>query len=183
MAKETQEIEKFVGEGFHTWQTQVKYKLMSKGLWPYVEGRKVVRADNAEDIEDDEHAQAIIALNLGKGFIHHVADKATAKAMWDELLKLYGATGKHSKIALKIKIFRLEMKSGEQLGNFIFEMKSIMTQLASIDAKVDPDDAIAVLLKSMPIEYDSLVTTLTHLPNPTWEVCEATLLEEEQKMK
>lgn len=183
MSKETQEIEKFTGDGFHTWQTQVKYKLMSKGLWPYVAGRKVVRANNAEDIEDDERAQAIIALNLGKGFIHHVADKATAAAMWDELSKLYGATGKHSKIALKIKFFRLEMKHGEQLGNFISEMKSIMTQLASIDAKVDPDDAIAVLLKSMPMEYDSLVTTLTHLPNPTWEVCEAALLEEEQKIK
>ena len=49
------------------------------------------------------------------------------------------------------------MKHGEQLGNFISEMKSIMTQLASIDSKVDPDDAIGVLLKSMPIEYDSLI--------------------------
>lgn len=156
---------------------------MSKGLWPYVAGRKAIRADNLEDIEDDERAQSIIALNLGKGFIHHVTDKATAKEMWDELSKLYGATGKHSKIALKIKFFRLEMKPGEQMGHFISEMKSIMTQLASIDAKVDPDDAIAVLLKSMPLECDSLVTTLTHLPNPTWEGCEAALLEEEQKIK
>ncbi|MCO5597116.1 hypothetical protein L7F22_051191 [Adiantum nelumboides] len=183
MAKETQEIEKFVGDGFHTWQTQVKYKLMFKGLWPYVLGCKVIDPTSMEDVEEDERAQAIIALNLGKSFIHHVATKATTKDMWDELSKLYGATGKHSKIALKIKIFCLEMKPGYQLSTFISDMKSIMSQLASIDAKVDPDDAIAVLLKSMPPKYDSLVTTLTHLSDPTWEGCEAALLEEEQKIK
>ena len=123
--------------------------------------QKVVRVDNAEDIKDDEHAQAIISLNLGKGFIHHIANKATAKAMWDELSKLYGAISKHSKISLKIKFFHLEMKLGEQLGNVISQMKSIITQLAFIVVKVDPDDAIDVLLKSMPIEYNSLVTRLT----------------------
>ncbi|MCO5568622.1 hypothetical protein L7F22_022321 [Adiantum nelumboides] len=183
MAKEIQEIDKFVGDGFHTWQTQVKYKLMSKGLWPYVLGCKVIDPTKTDDVEDDERAQAIIALNLGKGFIHHVATKVTAKDMWDELSKLYGATGKHSKIALKIKFFRLEMKAGDNLSTFISDMKSIMTQLASIDAKVDSDDALAVLLKSMPLEFDALVTTLTHLLDPTWESCEATLLEEEQKIK
>ncbi|MCO5572549.1 hypothetical protein L7F22_026304 [Adiantum nelumboides] len=103
--------------------------------------------------------------------------------MWDELSKLYGATGKHSKIALNIKLFRLEMKPGDHLSTFISDVKFIMTQLASIDAKVDPDDAIAVLLKSMPSEYDSLVTTLTHLPDPTWESCETALLEKEQKIR
>ncbi|MCO5594629.1 hypothetical protein L7F22_048662 [Adiantum nelumboides] len=133
-----------------------------------------------KDVEEDERAQAIIALNLGKGFIHHVAIKATAKDMWDELLKLYGATGKHSKIALKMKFFCLEMKPDDNLSTFISDMKSIMTQLAFIDAKVNPDDAIAILLKSMPLEFDALVTTLTHLPDPTWESCEAALLEDEK---
>ncbi|MCO5549931.1 hypothetical protein L7F22_003408 [Adiantum nelumboides] len=136
-----------------------------------------------EDVEDDEQAQAIIALNLGKGFIHHVATKATAKDMWDDLSNLYGATGKHSKIALKIKLFHLEMKPGDNLSTFISDMKCIMTELASIDAKVDLDDAITVLLKSMPLEFDALVTTLTHLPDPTWESCETALLEEEQKIR
>ncbi|MCO5559746.1 hypothetical protein L7F22_013348 [Adiantum nelumboides] len=183
MAKETEEIEKFIGDGFHTWQTQVKYKLMPKGLWLYVLGRKVIDPTNIEDGEEDKRAQEIIALKIGKGFIHHVATKATAKDMWDELSKLYGATGKHSKIALKINFFCLEMKPGDHLSTFISDMKSIMTQLVSIDAKVDPDDAIVVLLKSMPLEFDALVTTLTHLLDPTWEGCEAALLEEEQKIR
>ncbi|MCO5580985.1 hypothetical protein L7F22_034860 [Adiantum nelumboides] len=156
---------------------------MSKGLCSYVAGWNFVDATKVEDVENDERASAIIALNLDKGFVHHIATKTTAKDMWDELLKLYGATEKNSKIALKIKFFRLEMKSSDQLGTFISDMKSIMTQLASIDAKVDPDDAIAILLKSMPLEFDALVTTLTHLPDLTWEGCEAALLEEEQKIR
>lgn len=62
-------------------------------------------------------------------------------------------------------------------------LKMTAPGLASIDAKVESDNAIAVLLKNMPIKYDSPVTTLTHQPNPTWEGCEAALLEEEQKIK
>ncbi|MCO5587210.1 hypothetical protein L7F22_041157, partial [Adiantum nelumboides] len=156
---------------------------MSKGLWLYVAGRKLVDATKVEDVENDERAQAIIALNLGKGFITRSPPRPPPKTCGMSSRSFYGATGKHSKIALKIKFFRLEIKSGEQPGTFISDMKSIMTQLASIDAKVDPDDAIAVLLKSMPLEFDVLVTTLTHLPDPTWEGCDAALLEEEQKIR
>lgn len=58
-----------------------------------------------------------------------------------------------------------------------------MTQLASIDCKVDDDDAVAVLLKSMPEEYDSLITTLKNLPSPTLEGCISALLEEESKIQ
>lgn len=74
----------------------------------HVARRKVVTTDNPNDVEDDERTQAIIALNIGKGFIHHVIDKDIAKAMWDELSNLYGAIGKHSKVALKIKYFGLK---------------------------------------------------------------------------
>lgn len=63
------------------------------------------------------------------------------------------------------------------------KLKSIMTQLASIDCKVDDDDAVAVLLKSMPEEYDSLITTLKNLPSPTLEGCISALLEEESKFQ
>jgi len=62
-------------------------------------------------------------------------------------------------------------------------MKSIMTQLASIDAKVEDKDALTILLKSMPNEYGALVTTLKNLPYPKFEGCVASLLEKEKELK
>ena len=49
-------IEPFDGNDFHTWQMQVKYALMSKGLWPFINGTRQVDDDHASDIEGDEKA-------------------------------------------------------------------------------------------------------------------------------
>lgn len=35
-----------------------------------------------------------------------------------------------------------------------------MTKLAFIDCKIDEDDIVVVLLKSMPREYDELIATM-----------------------
>ena len=42
-----------------------------------------------------------------------------------------------------------------------------MTQLASVNSPITEEDAMAVLLKSMPDTYDTIVTTLKNLPNPS----------------
>ena len=77
--KEKIEIEKFSGEGFHNWQVLVKYKMMSKGLWPIIIGTRVIDINNPEDVEDDERAQSIIMLHLDKSLIHNIDAFVTAK--------------------------------------------------------------------------------------------------------
>ena len=56
-----------------------------------------------------------------------------------------------------------------------------MNQLASIHSPVTEDDAMAMLLKSMPEEYDNLVTTLKYGPDPSFEGIISALQEDERK--
>lgn len=76
-----QEIKKSTSDGFHNWENQVKYKLMSKCLWPYVIKHRVVALEKPKDVEENERSQASIALSFGKACIYHVENKSTAKAM------------------------------------------------------------------------------------------------------
>ncbi|MCO5572126.1 hypothetical protein L7F22_025877 [Adiantum nelumboides] len=155
---------------------------MSKGLWPCVTGTRIINLTNPEDVEDDERAQAIIMLNLDKTLIHHVDQLPTSKEKWDELDKLYGAKGKNSKISMKISLYALEFKPGvESLGAFISRMKGLMAQLASVQAPVDHEDAIAILLKSVKHVFPTLVTTLSNVPDLTWEGVIQSCLDEDKR--
>ena len=74
------------------------------------------------------------------------------------------------------------MKEGDTLPKHLNYMKSRMSQLATIRAPIDNEDAIAVLFKSMPLEqYGHLVSTLQNLPDPTLDGIAASLLEEYKK--
>lgn len=178
--KDKDGIEKFAREGFHTWQVLIKYKMMSKGLWPVVTGTRDIDMVNSEDREDDERAQSIIMLHLHRTIIHNVDSFYSAKAKWEELEKLYGARGKNSKISLKIEFFSLEYKQGSPMGAFISHMKGLMGQLASVKAAVNEEDAIAILLKAVKNVHPTLVTTLKNIPNPSLEGVIQSVLDEEK---
>ena len=125
--KDKTQIDKFDGQDFHPWQVYVKYKLMSKGLWPCATSTRVIDLKNTKDVEDDERAQAIIMLHLDKSLIHHVDELKTCRLKWSK--QLYGATRINSKMSLKISLYGLEYNLDvEKLGAFISHMKGIMSQ-------------------------------------------------------
>ncbi|MCO5585598.1 hypothetical protein L7F22_039533 [Adiantum nelumboides] len=178
-------INHFKGHGFHTWQTCIKLMLMKKALWPITNGkeqkpRETVAAATWK--ERDNKAQAIIKLELDDTYIHHVDECETAKETWDQLDTLFGAQAKSSKFGLLIEFFKLKMASKMPLVSHLNNMQSLMTQLAGISLKVDEDIAIAVLLKSLPSNYDHIVTTFTNMPISKLVDVQASLLEEETKM-
>lgn len=60
----------------------------------------------------------------------------------------------------KTKTLRLPRRSSSMTWICNRLTLSIMTKLAFIDCKIDEDDIVVVLLKSMPREYDELIATL-----------------------
>lgn len=99
-------------------------------------------------------------IGLGDNIIHHISAKTNAKDAWNELDKVFGAKAKNSEISLKIQFYGLNMGFNDSFIEHVSKMKSIMMQLAGIKVPIDEKDAIAVLIKSMPNEFSSIVTTL-----------------------
>lgn len=121
---------------------------------------------------------------MGDGFIHHTASQDTSKGAWDQLEKLFGAKQKNSKISFKIQFFGLDIKDSESLSAQLNKMKSITQQMVGIGTPIEEEDSIAILLKSMTLEeYRPLVATLKKLLDPTIARVEATLIEEDKRIR
>lgn len=176
----------FEGTSFHTWQVKLKAQLMQKGKWGVVNGtdeKTNTREGGLAWQVRDEKAQGIIIRWLHDTYIHYLDTCTTSCESWATLQALFGAERKNTKYALLIEYFRLQLSQGESLSSHLNHMKSLLTQLTGIKMKMDEDIQIVVLLESLPEDFSTLVTTLTNLPKPTLKDVEASLLEEENKMK
>ena len=96
---------------------------------------------------------------------------------------MFGASGKNAKINRKLHLFKLSMNPGGDFPIHLNSFKSLLGQLASIKAPVDPDDSIALLLKSLPEEYEQLVTTLLNMPSLNLNDVESSLMDEYNNKK
>ena len=109
-------IEKFNGQGFHTWQMKIKFHLMKHNLWSLVKGTYSTKENSVTPKPHRlEQAFAIIALGLGGNYLHHIANLEDPTEAWAVLDHLFGASSKHSKLSLKIDFFELELTSGAPL--------------------------------------------------------------------
>ena len=182
------DIDKFKGEGFHTWHTKVKGYLMKKGLWGVIsaqgesEGTQT-RASTLHNKERDEQALGVIITSLDDAYIHYIDDASSAKEAWDILEKMFGAKGKHSRIGLKMELYKIILLEQEAISSLINRLKSIITQLAYIQVKVDEEDKVAILLSALPDDYSQLVTVLKEKePVPTLEEVINSIQEESKKI-
>ena len=158
------ELATFNGVGFHTSQVKVKGHLMRKGLWSVITTQiDEPRGNQAQQREfqiKDEKALGILITSISNEIVHYLDQATTSKHAWEILEQTFGAKSKHSKISLKMQLYSLTMHEGEGLSSLINRLKSICTQLSYIECNIEEDDKIAVLLKSLPLQYDNIVTVL-----------------------
>lgn len=180
-------LDRFTGANFYTWQTRFKFVLQNKELWKLIitNDEKIPTTREAKALWElsDTKALAIIDLALGDEYLHHISNITTSKLAWEIFDKLFGALGKNSKINLKLQLFKLNMPPG---GDFLVHLNTfngLLSQLASIHAPVDKDDCIALLLKSLPDEYDNIVTTLLNMPALKINDVQSSLMDEYTKKK
>ena len=138
-------IDKFSGQGFHTWQAKTKGYLMKKQLWsvvkPLGESERIeTRHSHAQFVAKDEQALGILLTSLDDNFVHYLDGCDSAYEAWITLERHFGAIAKHSKIALKMQLYGLVMNPREDLSTLINRLKSICTQLAYIKCVVDNED-------------------------------------------
>jgi hypothetical protein len=177
-------MDKFDGNNFHTWKVKIQMHLMNRGLWSIVKGTEQAPNDPRVLVEwqkREEKAKAIIGLALSDMQLHLIDLAKSSNEIWEELSKLFGAKATNAKFSLKLQLFSLKMQEETRLSTHINELMSLFRQLAEIGAKVDPDDAKAILLNSLSSKYSNVVFTLTQLPSQTLEGMVTSLLAEEKR--
>ncbi|KAH9689170.1 Integrase catalytic domain-containing protein [Citrus sinensis] len=112
--------------------------------------------------EVDGNAISDLHLALADGVLSSVAEKNTAKEIWDTLAKLYEAKSLHNKIFLKRKLYTLRMVESTMVTDHINTLKTLFSQLTMLGHNIDENERAELLLQSLPDSYDQLIINLTN---------------------
>ncbi|CAA0816208.1 Uncharacterized mitochondrial protein AtMg00810 [Striga hermonthica] len=180
------EVSKFDGHGnFGLWQTRVKDLLAQQGI------QKGLRAEKPKGMEDDdwqdlqERAAGTIRLCLADEVMYHVMHLKSADEIWKKLESQFMSKTLTTKLYLKQRLYGLKMQEGTDLGQHVNIFNQVVTDLASLEVKIEDEDKAMILLCSLPPSYEHMVTTLTYGKETikTEEITSALLAHNQRKQK
>ncbi|KOM55676.1 hypothetical protein LR48_Vigan10g156800 [Vigna angularis] len=102
------EIEKFNGNNFSLWKLKIRAILRKDNCLDAIEDRRAEISDEKWK-EMDDNAVANLHLAMADSVLSSIAEKKTAKEIWDTLIKLYEVKSLHTRIFLKRKLYTLRM--------------------------------------------------------------------------
>ncbi|KAH9753523.1 hypothetical protein KPL71_015101 [Citrus sinensis] len=99
--------------------------------------------------EIDGNAISNLHLALADGVLSSVAEKNTAKEIWDTLTKLYEAKSLHNKIFLKRKLYTLRMAESTIVTDHINILKTLFSQLTTLGHNIEENERAELQLQSL----------------------------------
>ncbi|KNA08435.1 hypothetical protein SOVF_162690, partial [Spinacia oleracea] len=148
------------------------------------EERPTEITDNVKWNEMDGNAISNLHLALADGVLSSVAEKKTAKEIWNTLTKLYEAKSLHNKIFLKRRLYTLRMMEETSMTDHINTLNTLFSQLTTMGHNVETGERAEILLQSLPDSYDQLIINLTNnVETLVFDNVAAAILEEESRRK
>jgi hypothetical protein len=101
--------------------------------------------------------------------IPHLAEKKTAKEMWDTLKNLYEAKNENRKMALKDKLHDMKMAMGEGVASYLTQIAQVKDELAAVGEVISELELGRIALKGFTKEWDVFVKCVVGRENfPYW---------------
>ena len=167
-------IEKLTNYNWTVWKLQIQSYLEAKELWKLCSGEESEPDAPADDAGDDEAGQyaeqlavygvrvarvkSILLQMVSTGQLHVIAQHRlhTPKDMWNELVATFERPSLSNKLQLQTRLLDIIMKPGMSVDDYFKEMQDLTERLAALGAPVEADFQIALLLRGLSSEYDSL---------------------------
>lgn len=180
------EIEKFNGSNFTLWKMKMQAILRKDNCLAAIGDRPKEITDDGKWNDMDGNAIANLHLALADGVLSSIAEKKTAKEIWDTLTKLYEAKSLHTKIFLKRKLYTLRMAESSSVTDHINILNTLFAQLTSLGYKIEENERAELLLQSLPDSYDQLIINIANnnvVEILRFEDVAGAVLEEESRRK
>jgi hypothetical protein len=121
----------------------------------------------------------IIGLALSDSELHHVDLDKSSKEIWEELQKLFSTKVINTQFSLKLQLFRFKMAAKTIMSSHINDLKLLIRELVKVGAKVEEEDAKA-LLNCLPSTYNNVIFTLSQMSSHCLDDMVSSLLVEEK---
>ena len=128
----------------------MKMYLMSKGLWGVMAG------DETTSVAKEQQAHAAIVLNFSDSQLMHFIDSATAREAWGRLAQFHHSQDMANRLWLKDK-FASSSYTASSMSSHVMEMEDLVMKLKRTNCGPSEEDVCAVMLRSLPPCYESLV--------------------------
>ena len=142
-------------DNYATWETRMKFLLITKGLWTAIE------CENEVDPAIDQKALALIGLCVKEHHLTTLKRCNTALEAWQQLEAVYQAKSNARKLQLKKELTMLKMGPGEPLTKFAARAVDIQDQLRAAGYEIADQDVAWAVLAGLPTDYNMMVTVLT----------------------
>ncbi|KAK2972606.1 hypothetical protein RJ640_029225 [Escallonia rubra] len=153
--------EQFDGKtNFGIWQSTVKDILVQQRLLKPLQRNKPELMDQDDWEELQAKAVSTMWLNLAPKVKYQVLTETSPTALWQKLENIYMSKSLSNRLYLKKDLYQLQMDEGSDLGDHISEFNRLVSQLLSIDVKLEEEDLEIMLLSSLPKSSETLKTTL-----------------------
>ena len=125
--------------------------LIQQGLHKALGGKsKKPESMKLEDWEEmDEKAASEIRLHLTDDVVNNIIDEESVCGIRTKLENLYMSKTLTNKLYLKKQLYALHMGEGKNFLSHLNVINGLITQLANLGVKIDDEDKVIVLLKSL----------------------------------
>jgi hypothetical protein len=156
-------MEKFDGGSFQLWKFKMRMMLSKHGLWKFVDGSATLPSEEvatANYNEKETKAFAFLCEYLTNAQLAHIQYCDNVKSAWEAFHDVHEAKKIGNKLFLRRRFVTIKMQKGDDMLVHINMVKALVDQLCSIEVNIADEDVYMVLLMSLPLSFDNLVTSL-----------------------
>lgn len=150
---------------YTTWALKMKVFMQAQGVWNAVspsDEKTIV------DERNDKVAMAMMYLGLPEDVLLSVAQKKTAKDIW-EAVKVFCQGSDKVKAAriqtLKSEFEAISMKENEQVYDFYMKMNGLVTNIRTLGEEMSEAYVVKKFLRSVPPKFLQIASTLEQFGN------------------
>ena len=157
----TSSIFTLTSTNYRLWAMRMEVYLEAHGLWEAITGTETNR-------KKDRQALSAILNSVSESVSFQLDVKKTAKENWETIRTLHVGVDHvvQSKIqSLRREFENLAMKKDEKVSEFSSRFTKIISELRDLGERLEEKEAVAKLLRSMPMKYDSLTFSLEQFGN------------------
>jgi hypothetical protein len=154
------------------WKVCLSIVLKENKIYSYVSF--VVAAPATDPVALDLHevkearAQRIILDGVKNHLIPHLAEKKTAKELWDALKNLFEAKNENRKMALKAKLHDTKMGKEESVSSYLTRVAQVKDELAVVGEVISDSELVRIALNGFTKDWEVFVKCVVgreHLPD------------------
>jgi hypothetical protein len=149
------------------WKVRMTTIFKENKLWALV--TTVVVPPSNDPIALDIHevkeakAQRLILDGVKDPLIPHLAEKKTAKEMWEALKNLYEAKNENHKMALKDKLHSIKMTKGESVVPYLTRLAQVKDELAAVGEVISDSELVRIALKGFTKDWEVFVKCIANV--------------------